>query len=110
MNNNTIPEPILHCERNLNQPVDELRSSASPIWSANTTEKQLIWSSHKPGEWEILVYKQTEFWEACFFRWPLHHEHATGSSFDSVKQRAEQRIRTLEAGRLRQTRWEGTIH
>jgi len=110
MNNNTIPEPILHCERDLNQPVDELLSSASPIWSANTKEKQLIWSSHKPGEWEILVYKQTEFWEACFFRWPLHHEHATGSSFDSVKQRAEQRIRALEAGRLRETRWQGTIH
>ena len=107
---NPLPETILHCEQQLEKPVDVVRSIASPVWSANISEKQLIWSSHKPGDWEILVYKQSEYWEACFFRWPLHHEHATGSSFDAVRQRAEQRIRVLEAGRLRDTRWGQTIH
>ncbi len=101
MNKDTIPEAVLLCEKQ----IERQRSGNSPVLSANITERQLIWSSCRPDDWEILVYKRTEGWEVCFFRWPLHHEHATGSSFDSVRQRAEQRIRTLEAGRLRATNW-----
>ena len=106
MNKNTIPEAVLLCEKQIERRVDGQRSGNSPVLSANIIERQLIWSSCRPDDWEILVYKQTEGWEVCFFRWPLHHEHATGSSFDSVRQRAERRICTLEAGRLRATNWD----
>ena len=108
--NKDIPENTLFCEQQIERPVDGLRSGNSPVMSANIIERQLIWSSRKPDDWEILVYKQNEGWEACFFRWPIHHEHATGSSFDSVRQRAEQRIHVLEAGRLKKTEWRQTIH
>ena len=77
---------------------------------ADQNQRRLIWASRTPDEWEILVYKQTEGWEACFFRWPIHHEHATGSSFDSVRQRAEQRIRFLKAGRLKGANWRQPIY
>ena len=106
MNKNTAPETILFCEKQIERPVDPPRSGNSPGLSAGVIERQLIWSSLRPDDWEILVYKQTEGWEACFFRWPLHHEHATGSSFDSVRQRAEQRIRILEARRLKGASWQ----
>lgn len=86
-----------------------MQSGNSLVPSANMIEKRLIWSSQKAGDWEILVYKQTEGWEVCFFRWPIHHEHATGPSFDSVKQKAEQRIRVLEAGHLKFTKWRQSI-
>ena len=94
--NKNIPENVLLCEKQFERPADGLRSGNAPVLSANMIERQLIWSSRKPDDWEILVYKQNECWEACFFRWPIHHEHATGSSFASVRQRAEQRIRVLE--------------
>lgn len=105
MNQNPIPQAVLLCEKQIERCVDGQRSGASPVPSTNIIERQLIWSSCRPDDWEILVYKKTEGWEVCFFRWPLHHEHATGSSFDSVRRRAEQRIRTLEACRLRATNW-----
>src|SRR5687768_12676712 len=105
MNKNTIPETTLLCEQQLERRVVGQRSGNSPVLSSNMIERQLIWSSCRADDWEILVYKQTEGWEVCFYRWPLHHEHATGSSFDSVRQRAEQRIRTLEARRLKGTHW-----
>ena len=105
MNKNTIHEAVLLCEKQIEQRVDGLRSGNSLVMSANMIERQHIWSSRRLDDWEILVYKKAEGWEVCFFRWPLHHEHATGHSFDSVRQRAEQRIRTLEAGRLRATNW-----
>lgn len=108
--NKNIPENALLCEKHIEQPVNGLRSGSSPVMSANIIERQLIWSSRKPDDWEILIYKQSECWEACFFRWPIHHEHATGSSFDSVRQRAEQRIRFLEAGNLKKAEWRQTIH
>ncbi len=108
--NKNIPENVLLCERQIERPVDGLGLGNSPVMSANIIERQLIWSSRKPDDWEILIYKRSECWEACFFRWPIHHEHATGSSFESVKQRAEQRIRVLEAGRLMKTEWRQTIH
>ena len=110
MNKNTIPEAVLLCEKQIERRVDGQRSGNSLVLSANIIERQLIWSSHKSDDWEILIYKQTECWEACFFRWPIHHEHATGSSFNSVRQRAEQRIRILEAGRLKRAEWRQTIY
>ena len=113
MNENTIPETVLAalglCEKQIERRVNE-PSSNSPVFSTNTIERQLIWSSRKPDDWEVLIYKQTEGWEACFFRWPIHHEHATGSSFNSVRQRAEQRIHILEAGGLKKAEWRRTIH
>ena len=109
MNMNTIPQTVL-CEKQIEHEVDGLRSGDSLVRSANQNEKQLIWSTRKPDEWEILVYKQTAGWEACFFRWPIHHEHATGSSFDAVRLRAEQRIRFLKAGRLKNTEWRQPVY
>ena len=103
--NNTLSETVLLCQKQIERAVDGPRSSNSPVPSTKIVERQLIWSSRKPDDWEILVYKQTEGWEACFFRWPIHHEHATGSSFDFVRQKAEKRIRILEAGRLKSAEW-----
>ena len=105
MNKNTTQEAVLLCEKQIEQCVDGLRSGNSLVLSANIIDRQLIWSSYRPDDWEILVYKQGESWEACFFRWPIHHEHAVGPSFDSVRQRAEQRIRVLEERRLKTTEW-----
>src|SRR5687767_9952616 len=105
MNNNIISSSVLLCEKQIERRVDGQQSGNSPVLSTKVIEKQLIWSSCRPDDWEILVYKQSEGWEVCFYRWPLHHEHATGSSFDSVRRGAEQRIRTLEAGRLRAASW-----
>ena len=110
MSQNMIPDTVLSCENHLERRPDGLRSSNPLILSANIVERQLIWSSRKPDDWEILVYKQGEGWDACFFRWPIHHEHATGSSFDSVVRTAERRIRALEAGRLRATEWRQSVH
>ena len=100
MNKNIIPENVRSCEKKIDRQIDRPRSSDLSVRSANMIERQLIWSSRTPAEWEILVYKQGESWEACFFRWPNHHEHAAATSFASVRQRAEQRIRVLEARRL----------
>jgi hypothetical protein len=105
MNKNTISETVSSCEKQIERPVDGLPSCNSLALPEDITARQLIWSSCKPDDWEILVYKQGESWEACFFRWPIHHEHAAGPSFDSVRQRAEQRIQVLEARRLRTTEW-----
>src|SRR5688572_9415908 len=110
MNQNT-PATVLLCEKQIETPVDRLPARNSPSASAGIIERQLIWSSLRPDDWEILVYKLSEGrgWEVCFFRWPLHHEHATGSAFDTVRQRAEQRIRVLEARRLKGTHWRRPI-
>lgn len=99
MNKNIHRENGRSCGKKVDLQFDPPRFSDSPIRSADVIEKQLIWSSRIPADWEILVYKQGERWEACFFRWPSHHEHAAGTSFASVRQRAEQRIRVLEARR-----------
>lgn len=108
--NNSIPQTTVLCEKQIEQECDGLRPDNAPVLPAGLTERRLIWSSRKPGDWEILIYKQTDRWEACFFRWPVHHEHAIGSSFDSVRRRAEQRIRFLEVDRLRSAKWRQTIH
>ena len=80
-------------------------SSAGLVLPRDRVSRRLIWSSRKPNDWEILVYKDDQNWEVCFFRWPLHHEHASGSSFETVKRAAEQRIRSLEARHLKGTKW-----
>jgi hypothetical protein len=68
MDNSAIPETVLFCEKQVERPADGLRSPTSKISSSNLIERQLIWSSRKPDDWEILVYKQGEVWDACFFR------------------------------------------
>ena len=85
--------------------------SASNTRELPTVEsaRQLIWSSHKADEWEILVYNKGENWEACFFRWPIHHEHINGPSFTYVRRRAEQKICLLEAAGLKTAEWRQTI-
>jgi len=110
MNKNTKRECVLSHEKQLQPSKNELMSGNHFIaGSVDSNCRQLIWSSRKPDDWEILVYKQSNSWEACFFRWPVHHEHAFGPSFDSVRQRAEQRIRVLEARRLKTTEWRQTV-
>jgi hypothetical protein len=96
----TIPETVLWCEKQIEQSNYAPQYTNSAVLSTDLTERQLIWSSHKPDDWKILVYKQTERWEACFFRQQIH-EHAIGSSFASVRQRAEQRISLIDAAPLR---------
>ena len=105
MNQDTRATVLLCEKKQIEPPVDRLPADNLPVVSAGIIQKQLIWSSFRADDWEILVYKLTEGWEACFSRWPLHHEHATGSSFDAVRKRAEQRIRILEARRLKGTHW-----
>ncbi len=72
--------------------------------------RQLVWSGNHSGDWEILIYRNGGLWEACFFRWAIHHEHAFASSLDLVQQRVEQRIGALEAGRLKSADWKHIIH
>src|SRR5215813_8423346 len=67
--------------------------------------RQLVWSSSTPDGWETLVYRHGELWEACFFRWAIHHEHIISSSLKHVRKRAEQRIRALEQDRLKGATW-----
>ena len=56
MNKNTIPEAVLLCEKQIEQSVDGQLSSS--VLSANLIERQLIWSSRKADDWEILVYNR----------------------------------------------------
>ncbi|MCM3902338.1 MAG: hypothetical protein ND866_11575 [Pyrinomonadaceae bacterium] len=48
-------------------------------------------------EWEILVYRQEECWEACFFNWAGHHEHVKAFSLSEARRKAKDRIEVLEA-------------
>ena len=66
---------------------------------------KLVWSFSDPDGWEILIYKRADLWEACFFLWAFHHEHAIGSSFDCVKNRAEDRIRILQEKKFKSAGW-----
>jgi hypothetical protein len=84
--------------------------NSSIVMAEQVTPRQLVWSARNPDDWEILIYKCGELWEACFFRWAIHHEHAMGSSFDSVLRRVEQRIHILEAGHLKLTEWRQVLH
>ena len=82
----------------------------SIVMATQPTQRQLVWSARNNDDWEILIYRYGELWEACFFRWAIHHEHAVGSSFDSVRRRVEQRIHILEAGHLKSTEWRQVLH
>jgi len=106
------------------EPVDKpFRTIEKKPWSAHSgpennaivmanqpTHRQLVWSARNNDDWEILIYQCGELWEACFFRWAIHHEHAMGSSFDSVRRRVEQRIHVLEASHLKLTEWRQVLH
>jgi|SRR5215510_1289357 len=86
-----------------------LENSAN-VMADQPTPRQLVWSARNNDDWEILVYRYGELWEACFFRWAIHHEHVIGSSFDSVRRRVEQRIHVLEADHLKLTEWRSLLH
>ena len=88
---------------------DRLVSTNAGELPAVKSTRELIWSSHKADDWEILVYNKGETWEACFFRWPIHHEHINGPSFTYVRRRAEQKICVLEAAGLKNAEWRQTI-
>jgi hypothetical protein len=70
-------------------------------------ERQLIWSSLEPNFWVVLVYKQTDVREACF---PAMADSSRpcGRIFIATAV-TEQRIRNLEACRLKMTGGK-TIH
>ena len=67
--------------------------------------RKLVWSFSDPDGGEILIYKRDDLWEACFFVWAIHHEHAIGSSFESVKSRVEERIRILKEKKFESAVW-----
>jgi hypothetical protein len=107
MNQGTLNNSPSSRDKNKNSGLssDAIRLSSGQLLPEVEGRKELIWSSRRPDEWEILVYSNGTVWEACFFRWAIHHEHVIASSFEAVCQRAEQRIRTLEASRLKSTDW-----
>ncbi|PWT90523.1 MAG: hypothetical protein C5B55_09620 [Blastocatellia bacterium] len=70
---------------------------------SNLARRRIVWSGRTENDWEILIYKNCEHFEACFFRWAIHHEHASGMTIDSLVQRVHQRIERLESGRLKKT-------
>ncbi len=82
------------------------RTNASgPIAGDPNTVKELVWSSSNTEGWEILIYTRGDLWEACFFLWAIHHEHAISSSFASVKIRVEERIRILKKKKFKSAVW-----
>ncbi len=62
------------------------------------------WAGCYLHDWEILVYEQGSFWEACFFKWGSHHEHVTAFSLMAARRRAVERIDILE-NRQRPRSW-----
>jgi hypothetical protein len=63
-----------------------------------TPDKQLVSSVRTDDDCEILIYKQGSVFEACFFRWAEHHEHAVGSPVEALNRYVEQRISILRSG------------
>lgn len=110
MNQHGATKPAMSTDQYRMRTSGDIRQSPAVQVPEQGIEKQLIWSSRKPDDWEILVYRHGTLWEACFFRWAIHHEHAIASSFEAVRQRAEQRIKALEDDRLRSTVWKRMIH
>ena len=103
--NTNIPACTTASENKVDRLVQRQQVKGASALPANVKGRRLVWSSRRPTDWEILVYQDGESWEVCFFRWPIHHEHATGTSFDSVKTRAEQRISAIEKRRLKTAVW-----
>ena len=64
---------------------------------------QLQWSGRFAVDWEILAYKKKFFWEACFFKWDIDHEHVKARSLDEARSKAQRRIRILEGDRIQRT-------
>ena len=60
----------------------------------------LVWVGQYAVDWEILAYYVEGSWEACFFDRGSHHEHTNALSFEDVRRKAEQRIDSIEKGRL----------
>jgi hypothetical protein len=109
MKNEPIDKPFRTIEKPWSPHGGSLNNS-SIVVAEQPTPRQLVWSARNNDDWEILIYRFGELWEACFFRWAIHHEHAIGSSLESVRHRVEQRIHILEAGHLRSTEWHKVIH
>lgn len=85
-------------------------SSQRTMLPFGASSRELVLSIRTDDDWEILIYRRRDIFEACFFRWAIHHEHATGSSFEAVSHQVEQRIRTLKARRLKTARWRSVVH
>jgi hypothetical protein len=82
-----------------------LRLANTPPPAKKIHAKELVWTTHTSDGWEILFYRRGHLWEACFFRWAEHHEHATGLSKDELRDTVERRIRVLKSRNLRTTKW-----
>lgn len=90
---------------------EKLEPELNPnITVSASTDRKLVYSILTNDEWEILIYKRRDIYEACFFRWAIHHEHATAFSFEAVHRQVEQRIRTLKSRRLRKAIWRNVVH
>jgi hypothetical protein len=61
------------------------------------------WTGCYALDWEILVYRQEECWEACFFKGELHHEHLKARSLDDARSKAEERINSIKLNNLQST-------
>ena len=70
-----------------------------------TPHKHLVSSVRTDDDWEILIYKQGAVFEACFFRWAEHHEHAVGSPVEALNRYVEQRISILRSRQLKTEGW-----
>jgi len=110
MRHEPIDKPIRTIEKNAWTPNGNGLAHTPKVIADQPAPRQLVWSARNNDDWEILIYRYGELWEACFFRWAIHHEHAIGSSFDSVRRRAEQRIHMLEADHLKLTEWRSLLH
>ncbi|HEY6802304.1 MAG TPA: hypothetical protein VI306_01890 [Pyrinomonadaceae bacterium] len=85
-------------------------SSPKPLVPHGAVRRHLVISLRTDDDWEILFYRHGELFEACFFRWAIHHEHASGSSFEALSRQVEQRIHSLKARGLKTARWRKVVH
>ena len=70
-----------------------------------TPTKHLVTSVRTADDWEILVYQQGAVFEACFFQWETHHEHAIGSPVEALNHYVEQRIEILRSRQVKTEEW-----
>ncbi|HSE24541.1 MAG TPA: hypothetical protein VLB68_22935 [Pyrinomonadaceae bacterium] len=82
-----------------------LRIASLPRSPSKPITKQLVWTTHTSDDWEILFYRTGQTWEACFFRWAEHHEHAVGASKAELRATVERRIRILRSRNQRTAKW-----
>ena len=93
-----IPSPIAEHPKS----IVNVRTSFLPDV---TPHKHLVSSVRTDDDWEILIYKQGVVFEACFFRWAEHHEHAVGSPVEALSRYVEQRISILRSRQLKTEGW-----